>query len=504
EKMKELEELQEEYKEISEKAESALKIYSDKNKAFLDEQAGIIAEKLEEGTPCPVCGSLTHPAPAQKSENAPSETELKEAKSAADKAGQQAQNKSLECSSVRSSLETQKQTIEKQIESDGLQIPFEEADSRIEEELKKLKEAINTLETEIEKANEKKERRVYLEESLPKEEKELEEIKALIEKEKNEATKAEATKKSKTEQYSEEKSKLSFDSRAKAMEKYNELQAAADKMKKALKQAEENYSNSDKRKGELEASITELKKQLSNVTGLDKEKEEQNKDALTQEKESANNQAKQVHTRIVSNESTLQNIKSKSNALDDWEKRYQMILPLSNTANGSILGKERLKLETYIQTTYFDRIIARANTRFKVMSGNQYELKRCREAEDKRIQSGLDLNIIDHYNNTERSVKSLSGGESFMAALSLALGLSDEIQSSAGGIKLDTMFVDEGFGSLDDESMSKAIKALSELTEGNRLVGIISHVSELKNKIDKQIKITKGNDDGGSKAEIIV
>ncbi|MDE6725006.1 MAG: hypothetical protein K2J79_05305 [Ruminiclostridium sp.] len=243
---------------------------------------------------------------------------------------------------------------------------------------------------------------------------------------------------------------------------------------------------------------------MYNVCVLDNETEEQNKDALTREKESANNQAKQVHTRIVSNESTLQNIKSKSNALDDWEKRYQMILPLSNTANGSILGKERLKLETYIQTTYFDRIIARANTRFKVMSGNQYELKRCREAEDKRIQSGLDLNIIDHYNNTERSVKSLSGGESFMAALSLALGLSDEIQSSAGGIKLDTMFVDEGFGSLDDESMSKAIKALSELTEGNRLVGIISHVSELKNKIDKQIKITKGNDDGGSKAEIIV
>ena len=159
-------------------------------------------------------------------------------------------------------------------------------------------------------------------------------------------------------------------------------------------------------------------------------------------------------------------------------------------------------LETYVQTTYFDRIIERANTRLMVMTGAQYELKRRKEAENNRSQSGLELDVIDHYNGTERSVKTLSGGESFKASLSLALGLSDEIQSSAGGIRLDTMFVDEGFGSLDDESLSQAMKALVGLTEGEKLVGIISHVSELKERIDKQILVTKEKT-AGSKVTIV-
>ncbi|MFR9144020.1 MAG: SbcC/MukB-like Walker B domain-containing protein, partial [Lentihominibacter sp.] len=152
---------------------------------------------------------------------------------------------------------------------------------------------------------------------------------------------------------------------------------------------------------------------------------------------------------------------------------------------------------------YFDRIIARANIRFMVMSGGQYELKRSRLAGNNRSQSGLDLDVVDHYNGTERSVRTLSGGESFKASLSLALGLSDEIQASAGGIRLDTMFIDEGFGSLDEESLQQAIRSLSDLANGNRLVGIISHVPELKEKIDKQIIIRKSKS-GGSSAEVSV
>lgn len=160
-------------------------------------------------------------------------------------------------------------------------------------------------------------------------------------------------------------------------------------------------------------------------------------------------------------------------------------------------------LETYVQMTFFDRIIARANTRFMVMSDGQYELKRRREADNNRSQTGLELDVVDHYNGTERSVKTLSGGESFLASLSLALGLSDEIQSSAGGIQLDTMFVDEGFGSLDEESLRQAIQALSSLTQGTRLVGIISHVSELKERIGRQIQVTKQKN-GSSSVEIVL
>ena len=159
-------------------------------------------------------------------------------------------------------------------------------------------------------------------------------------------------------------------------------------------------------------------------------------------------------------------------------------------------------LETYIQATYFDRIISRANTRLMSMSGGQYELKRRETASDNRSKSGLELDVIDHYNGTNRSVKTLSGGESFKASLALALGLSDEVQSAAGGIKLETMFVDEGFGSLDEESLQQAIGTLASLTDGNRLVGIISHVAELKERIDKQLVVTKDKT-GGSRVQII-
>ena len=137
------------------------------------------------------------------------------------------------------------------------------------------------------------------------------------------------------------------------------------------------------------------------------------------------------------------------------------------------------------------------------MSDGQYTLKRRTEYADKKAQVGLDLDVIDHYNGSERSVKTLSGGESFKASLALALGLSDEIQCSAGGIQLDTMFVDEGFGSLDENSIEQAIRALSGLSDGSRLVGIISHVQALKQRIDKQIVVTKDKN-GGSSALLIV
>ena len=194
---------------------------------------------------------------------------------------------------------------------------------------------------------------------------------------------------------------------------------------------------------------------------------------------------------IQSNKNALEKIGEKLGEISKIQTHYAWLSSLSDTANGKVKGKERIMLEAYVQATYFDRIINRANTRFLNMSRGQYELVRRKEADNFQKQTGLELNVKDHHNGTERSVSSLSGGESFIASLSLALGLSDEIQSMAGGIKLDTMFVDEGFGSLDESILDEAYKALNTLADGNRLIGIISHVSELKRKIDKQIVVTK-------------
>ena len=163
---------------------------------------------------------------------------------------------------------------------------------------------------------------------------------------------------------------------------------------------------------------------------------------------------------------------------------------------------EKIMLETYVQSACFDRVLRRSNLRLMVMSGGQYELKRRRNADNQRSQSGLELAVIDHYNGTQRSIHTLSGGESFQASLSLALGLSDEIQSMAGGIRMEAMFVDEGFGSLDSEALNKAYLTLAGLTEGSRLVGIISHVEALKEKIDRQIVVKKDRT-GGSSAVIV-
>jgi exonuclease SbcC len=192
----------------------------------------------------------------------------------------------------------------------------------------------------------------------------------------------------------------------------------------------------------------------------------------------------------------------KSRELQTLEEKHAWLKALSDTANGNVTGKEKIMLETYIQTTYFERILERANIRLQKMSGGQYDLKRRKTAANKREQSGLELDIVDHINATERSVNTLSGGEAFLASLALALGLSDEVQMSTG-IRLDTLFVDEGFGSLDSEALSKAYNTLAGLTEGNRLVGIISHVTELKERIDKQIVVTKEKS-GGSRAKIVV
>ena len=210
----------------------------------------------------------------------------------------------------------------------------------------------------------------------------------------------------------------------------------------------------------------------------------------------------ETRSRLHTNAQCLERIRSSAQKAIALEQHYRWMNQLSETANGGLNGREKVMLETYVQMKFFDRILRRANIRLRFMTNSQYELIRHKPRDEYRSQTGLDLDVKDHYNGTVRPVNTLSGGESFKASLALALGLSDEIQSAAGGIRLDTMFVDEGFGSLDDESLKLAINALRELTEGKRLVGIISHVSELKEKIEKQIVVTKERS-GGSHCQIV-
>ncbi len=208
-----------------------------------------------------------------------------------------------------------------------------------------------------------------------------------------------------------------------------------------------------------------------------------------------------VYSRIEHNMKINENLKKTKGEIEGLERHYLTIKNLSDTANGDLQGKQRLAFERYIQAFYFNRVLMEANKRFSYMTNKRFELVRKDEASDMRSHSGLEIDVMDHYTGKTRSVKSLSGGESFKASLALALGLSDMIQTHAGGVQMDTMFVDEGFGALDSESLEQAIDVLNALTHGNRLVGIISHVSELREKIDRKIVVKKGNT--GSYVELV-
>ncbi len=302
--------------------------------------------------------------------------------------------------------------------------------------------------------------------------------------------------------------RLGTERREDVEEKIKSLEQRKSELALALKLAEESLTEHNTRKERLTAAVETLKSQIAAAgqDGTMKEEEVlERKERWQQEKRALGVRRDGRNHALAVNWEICRKVKARQENIVGVERKYVWMKALSDTANGTLSGKRKVELETYIQMAYFDRILRLANIRLLTMSNGQYELKRDEEGENRKEKAGLELSVIDHYNGTCRSVRTLSGGESFQASLSLALGLSDEIQSYAGGIRMDSMFVDEGFGSLDEEALEQAMKALTRLTEGNRLVGIISHVSELKEKIEKKIVVTKckGSQGVTSRAEIV-
>lgn len=286
-----------------------------------------------------------------------------------------------------------------------------------------------------------------------------------------------------------------------AEEKIRTLEEKKKGLEAALKEAQQHFTDCRTKTERICAAIETLTGQLDNAgeggTVQEEDVLERKERRIREKKELRDRRDIRNHAFSV-NQDIYRKLKEKQADIIEVEKKYKWMHALSETANGRLNGKPKIELETYIQMAYFDRILRRANLRLLTMSSGQYELKREEDSGNLKGKEGLELCVTDHYNATERSVKTLSGGESFEASLSLALGLSDEIQSYAGGIQMDSMFVDEGFGSLDEEALSQAMKALMRLTEGNRLVGVISHVAELKEQIDRKIIVTKRRGKDGS------
>ena len=508
----ELEELTDKYIEDNNEFKRLRDIYEEMEQAFRDGQAGILAATLTDGEKCPVCGSLAHPDKAKLTDEIPSEEKLNEAKDNASKA----RDKANEASSFLRSRRTFVELIKEQLINNAVEL-FSDSDidedkdlfiSNLESNIESRKFEITTLRNDInDKLNNEKRRETRkkeIEDNLISEyEKKLKLIDEDIASLNIEIAGINASINENKLKAKEIKESLIFSDMSAAEKRRNELTYTLNSIQKSydIKEQERNQIHDEVTK--LTSKIESLKKSLEGIEITDVTDKKAKKTELEYKRNDLTKKIQEERTRIRINNNVLANIKDKAESLKETEKNLSYITSLSKTANGELSGKEKIKLETYIQTTYFDRIIRRANLRFMEMSSGQYELKRQRVASDIRGQSGLDLVVIDHYNGTERSVRTLSGGESFMASLSLALGLSEEVQSSSGGVSVDTLFVDEGFGTLDSDSLDLAYKALTNVTEGNRLVGIISHVAELRNKIDNQI-IVKKEKSGGSVATVRV
>lgn len=468
--------------------------------AFFNEQAGIIADELKDGEPCPVCGSTSHPNLARKSENAPSQADVESAQNLVKKA----QEKADKARDTASALKSRFDEIAANVKSAAKKLfgtddnVFDDYNSNINALKKDYDCTLALLKTANEKLNLYKK----LDKEIPKIQEKQKSLSDEISTLNTQKASDEAFISENTKRVTSIKSELDFESADLAKDKLKEYTNLSNDIKNTIEKSKNDFDDIKSKYDTQKGTKASLENALKEFKEIDLAALNEKSLKLNEHTKDVDETAKSLYSRIESNKLLVDNISEKRDILKEYDDKYVWLKALSETANGDISGKEKITLETFVQMTYFDSIIRKANIRLLTMSDGQYELVRRSDAETLKKNEGLALDVIDHFNGSSRSVSTLSGGESFMASLCLALGLSDEIQSSNGGIKLDTMFVDEGFGSLDGEALDRALSALTSLSQGNRLVGIISHVDALCDRIDNKIVITKDRTIG-SNAQII-
>ncbi len=496
------------WEQTSLSASESAKHYEHMYEAFLKEQAGILAENLSAGCPCPVCGSTVHPDPAKLSDHAVTELEVEQAK----KTRAAAEEKRDLAYAAFEAEKTEKQKLAQAVEK-------EEADFVLAQTIAKQqrKEAEQNYVSLQKIAEQIREKLVYP--SLAEAKKQYAAMQKALEAAEQEIAKkrqkvselAEAMNTLKGQKLAEEENQKTAKKLAVKTEKeYAKL------LKKSGFVSEETYhlailpersrSKLEREEKEYESQCLRqqseqklLEKQVSGKTYTDTTELNEQLKAEKQALKEAEKTYMELHTAYENDRSVLQNCAVYLEKGKKLESEDQVIKSLSKTANGRLSGSAKIDFETYIQRQYFKQIIHEANKRLLTMSNHQFILKLKEEANTgRKTNEGLDLSVYSLVTDSERDVKTLSGGESFLAALAMALGLSDIVERSAGAIHPDMMFIDEGFGSLDAQSRQQAIEVLAELAGDSRMVGIISHVTELKEQIDRQLVVSRT--DKGSRA----
>lgn len=496
------------WEQTSLSASESAKHYEHMYEAFLKEQAGILAENLSAGCPCPVCGSTVHPDPAKLSDHAVTELEVEQAK----KTRAAAEEKRDLAYAAFEAEKTEKQKLAQAVEK-------EEADFVLAQTIAKQqrKEAEQNYVSLQKIAEQIREKLVYP--SLAEAKKQYAAMQKALEAAEQEIAKkrqkvselAEAMNTLKGQKLAEEENqktakKLAVKTEkeyAKLLEKSGfvseetyHLAILPERSRSKLEREEKEYESQCLRQ-QSEQKL--LEKQVSGKTYTDTTELNEQLKAEKQALKEAEKTYMELHTAYENDRSVLQNCAIYLEKGKKLESEDQVIKSLSKTANGRLSGSAKIDFETYIQRQYFKQIIHEANKRLLTMSNHQFILKLKEEANTgRKTNEGLDLSVYSLVTDSERDVKTLSGGESFLAALAMALGLSDIVERSAGAIHPDMMFIDEGFGSLDAQSRQQAIEVLGELAGDSRMVGIISHVTELKEQIDRKLVVSRT--DKGSRA----
>lgn len=496
------------WEQTSLSASESAKHYEHMYEAFLKEQAGILAENLSAGCPCPVCGSTVHPDPAKLSDHAVTELEVEQAK----KTRAAAEEKRDLAYLAFEAEKTKKQKLAQAVEK-------EEADFVLAQTIAKQqrKEAEQNYVSLQKIAEQIREKLVYP--SLAEAKKQYAAMQKALEAAEQEIAKkrqkvselAEAMNTLKGQKLAEEENqktakKLAVKTEkeyAKLLEKSGfvseetyHLAILPERSRSKLEREEKEYESQCLRQ-QSEQKL--LEKQVSGKTYTDTTELNEQLKAEKQVLKEAEKTYMELHTAYENDRAVLQNCAVYLEKGKKLESEDQVIKSLSKTANGRLSGSAKIDFETYIQRQYFKQIIHEANKRLLTMSNHQFILKLKEEANTgRKTNEGLDLSVYSLVTDSERDVKTLSGGESFLAALAMALGLSDIVERSAGAIHLDMMFIDEGFGSLDAQSRQQAIEVLAELAGDSRMVGIISHVTELKEQIDRKLVVSRT--DKGSRA----
>ena len=502
--------LEREYLEQEEKYRQKTTYYMECQQLFLRQQAGVLASRLQEGMACPVCGSREHPSPARLEDQVVEESKVQKAQEEMNEAQESLRTLGAElqsCRTLADQLKEQCQELHSQLgDWDAEKIREEESNIQQAEQSLRLSEqrAVQAV-RDYEECQKK---------LLPLEgevENQAAQVRAAAEA-------AEAADVAWLTGLAQEKladeaeyARYILDPaektrRKKACQTYHDtgskLAGSLQKLQELVEEAEIHRKNCGYEQmivGIMGEAALELNVSL---TGEELESVLRQADhILTQARNRSEQSRALLRQRISANERVNIQLQKQMEKRRQQMAKWELYADLDRTAGGNLKGQERLALEQYVQAFYFDQIVERANRRFREMSGGRYQLGRRQEASNRRSMAGLELEVMDYYTGKCRPVASLSGGEAFQASLSLALGMSDVVQSTAGGIRMEAMFVDEGFGSLDREAMDLAVSTLKGLAEDNFLVGIISHVEELKERIEQKILVEKGT--GGSHIRVI-